>query len=58
MRRLHLKVIQAGNGESFNILLIYPIIITIQVYMFEINTIVSEIHDNINLMLGVKTFVE
>ena len=32
------KVIKVGNGESINILLIIPIIITIQGHMFAIYT--------------------
>ena len=49
------KVIQIGNGESVNILLIIPIIITIQGHMFEIYVMVSEIHDSVDLVFRVKT---
>ena len=31
---------------------------TIQGHIFEIYVMVSEIHDNVNLVLGVKTFME
>ena len=31
---------------------------TIQGHIFEIYAMVSEIHDNVNLVLGVKNFVE
>ena len=38
------KVTQVGNGASANILFIIPIIIATQGHMFEIYTMVSEIH--------------
>ena len=34
------------------------IIITIEGHIFEFYTVVSETHDNVNVVLGVKTFVE
>ena len=49
------KFIQVGNAESINMLFIIP---SIQDYMSEICTMVSEIHDNEDLVLGVKNFVE
>ena len=51
------NVFQAGNVESVNILLIIPIIITIQGHMFEIYTMVSEIHDNVDLLPVSKTLL-
>ena len=44
------KAIQVGNGASVKILLISHINITIQGHVFQINTMVSEIHDNICLI--------
>ena len=52
------KIIQVGNGKGINILFIIPIFITIHGHMFEIYTMVSEIHDNVNLILGVKNVIE
>ena len=52
------KDIQVVNGESVDILFIIPIIITIEGHKFEINAMASEIHDNVDLVLGVKNFVE
>ena len=52
------KVIQVGNGENVSILFIILMIITIQGYMCDIYVAVSEIHDNVDLVLGVKNFVE
>ena len=48
------EVIQIGNGESVGILLIISIIITIQGNMFEIYTIVSQIHYNVHLVQRAK----
>ena len=42
------KVIQVRNGESVNIWFIFPIIVIIQGCMFEIYTMVSETHDNVD----------
>ena len=54
---LKTKVIQVGNGAGVNILFIIPIIITIQSHIFEIYIKVAEIHDDIDLVLGVKTLL-
>ena len=51
-------VIQVGNGICINILLVIPIIITIQGHMFQIYIMVSEIHENVGLALGIKIIVE
>ena len=42
------KVIQGGNGASGNILVIIPIIITVQGHMSGIYTMISEIHHNVH----------
>ena len=44
------KVIQGWNVTGVNILFIIPIIITLQGYKFEIYTVVSEIHGNVELV--------
>ena len=44
--------------NNVEMLRIDAIIITIQGHMFEIYTMVYEIHDNIDLVLGVKYFIE
>ena len=46
--------IQVGNGQFVSVLFIIPIIIDIHRHRFEINTVVSEINENINLILGIK----
>ena len=53
-----MKVIKVGNGESVNIPVIISLIITIQGHMFEIKTMLSKIHNNVDLVLGIKNFVE
>ena len=50
--------IQAGNGQHISVLFIIPIIIEIVGHRLEIYTLVSEIHENIDLVLGIKTVFE
>ena len=46
--------IQVGNGQYVGVLFVIPVIITIQRRRFEIFTLVSKIHENIDLVLGIK----
>ena len=46
--------IQAGNGQYVSVLFIILVIVEIAGHRFEIYMIVSEIHDNVNLVLGIK----
>ena len=46
--------IQVGNGQCVSVLFIIPVIIDIHGQRFEIYTLVSEIHENIDLVLGIK----
>ena len=46
--------IQIGNGQCVSVLFIIPVIIDIHGHRFEIYTLVSEIHENIDLVLGIK----
>ena len=41
-----------------NVLFIIPIIIDIHGHRFEIYTLVSEIHENVDLVLGIKNIFE
>ena len=50
--------IQVGNGQFVSVLFIISIIVNIPGYTFEICTLVSEIHDNIDLLLGNKNVFE
>ena len=45
------KRIQAGNGQYVNILFIIPIIVDIHGHRFEVYSLVSEIHENVDLVL-------
>ena len=46
--------IQVGNGQFVSVLFIIPIIIDIHGHKFEIYTLVSQIHENVDLVLGIK----
>ena len=46
--------IQVGNGQCVSVLFIIPVIVDIHGHRFEIYTLVSEIHKNIDLVLGIK----
>ena len=46
--------IQVGNGQCVSVLFIIPVIVDIHGHRFEIYTLVSEIHENLDLVLGIK----
>ena len=50
--------IQVGIGHCVSILFIIPVIVDIHGHRFEIYTPVSEIHENIYLVLGIKNLFE
>ena len=50
--------IQVGNGQCVSILFIIPIIIEAHGHRFEIYTLVSEMHENVGLLLGIKNIFE
>ena len=50
--------IQVGNGQYVGVLFVIPVIIRIQKQRFEIFTLVSEIHENVDLVLGIKNLFE
>ena len=50
--------IQVGNGQYVGVLFIIPLIMTIQNHRFEIFTLVSEIHENVDLVIGIKNLFE
>ena len=49
---------QIGNGQYVGILLVIPVIMAIQKHRFEIFTLVSEIHENVDLVTGIKHLFE
>ena len=47
--------IQVGNGQYVSVLFIIPVIIKITDHRFKMYMLVSEIHDSIDLVLGIKS---
>ena len=47
-----------GNGQYVSVLFIIPILIDEKGHQFEIFIFVSEIHENIDLVLGIKNIFE
>ena len=54
----NMQRIQVGNGQYVSVLFVIPAIIDIHGHRFEIFTLVSEIHDNVNLVMGMKNIFE
>ena len=50
--------IQVGNGQFVSFLFINPVIVDIHGHRFEIYTLVSEIQENVDLVLGIKNVFE
>ena len=50
--------IQVGNGQYVAVLFIVLVIIEIHGHLLEVFTLVSEIHDNVDLVLGMKNAYE
>ena len=46
--------IQVGSGQYVSALFVIPVIIDIHGHRFKIFTLVSEIHDNVDLVMGIK----
>ena len=46
--------IQVGSGQFVSVLFIIPVIINVHSDRFEIYTLISEIHENLDLVLGIK----
>ena len=46
--------IQVGNGQGVGVLFIIPVIVDIHRHRFEIYTLASKIHENVDLVLGIK----
>ena len=47
-----------GNGQCISVLFIIPVIVEVHSHRFEIYTLVSEIHENVDLVLGIKHVFE
>ena len=50
--------IHIGNGQCVSVLFIIVVIIDVHGHKFEIYTLVSEIHENVDLVLGIKNVFE
>ena len=50
--------IQVGNRQYVSVLFVIPVIINIHGHRFEIFTLVSKIHDNVDLVMGMKNIFE
>ena len=50
--------IQVGNGQCISVLFIIPVIIEVHGHRFKIYTLISEIHENVDLVLGIKNVFE
>ena len=50
--------IQVGNGQYVRVPFVIPVTIDIHGHRFEIFTSVSEIHDNVDLVMGMKNIFE
>ena len=50
--------IQVGNGQCIGVLFIIPVIVEIHGHRFEIYMLVSGIHENVDLVLGIKNVFE
>ena len=50
--------IQVDNGQYVSILFVITIIVNIGDHMFEIYTLVFKIHENVDLVLGIKNMFE
>ena len=50
--------IQVRNSQCVSVLFIIPVIVDIHGHRFEIYTLVSEIHENVDLVLGIKNVFE
>ena len=50
--------IQVRNGQYVGVLFVIPVIIDVHGHRFEIFMLVSEIHENVDLVLGIKNIFE
>ena len=52
------QIIQVGNGQYVGVLFVIPVIIEINGHRLEVFTLVSEIFDNVDMVLGIKNLFE
>ena len=49
--------IQVGNGQYVSILFVIPIIVDICSHRFKVYTLISKIHENVDIFLGIKMYL-
>ena len=54
----NMQRILVGNGQCISVLFIIPVVIEVHGHRFEIYTLVSEIHENVDLVLGINNVFE
>ena len=54
----HTQRIQVGNEKYVGVLFVIPVITDIHRHRFQIYTMVSEVHENVDLVLGIKNVFE
>ena len=52
------KRVQVDNGQCVAVLFVVPVIVDIHGHRLEVFMLVSEIHDNVDLVLGMKNVFE
>ena len=52
------KVILVGNGQYVGVLFVIPVVINLEGHGFEVYTLVSEIHNNADMLMGIKNVYE
>ena len=55
---LKMQRIQVGSGQYVGVLFVIPVIVEINKHRWEVFTLVSEIFDNVNMVLGIKNLFE
>ena len=50
--------IQVGNGQYVGVIFVIPVIVEINEHRLEVFTLVSEIFDNVDMVLGIKYLFE
>ena len=50
--------VQVGNGQYVVVIFVIPVIVDIQGHRFEVFTLISEIHHNVDLVLGMRNVSE
>ena len=50
--------VQVGNGQYVAVIFVIPVTVDIHGHRFEVFTLVSEIHDNVDLVLGMNNVSE